>query len=94
MIMDLPLYMDADTKWSYWLGRKNESYAELFNPVLISNYLSTNFNTILCYLHTRIMSRLSDAIARLGPVIQRTSDPRPVVLMTCAVAGMYVNPSP
>ncbi|GFF83479.1 hypothetical protein IFM61606_04587 [Aspergillus udagawae] len=33
------------------------------------------------------MSRLSDAVARLGPVIQRTSDPRPVVLMTCAVAG-------
>ncbi|KAF7178054.1 hypothetical protein CNMCM7691_006712 [Aspergillus felis] len=33
------------------------------------------------------MSRLSDAIARLGPAIQRTSDPRPVVLMTCAVAG-------
>ncbi|KAF4156651.1 hypothetical protein CNMCM6069_006549 [Aspergillus lentulus] len=34
------------------------------------------------------MSPLSDAIARLGPVIQRTSsDPRPVVLMTCAVAG-------
>ncbi|RLL95599.1 hypothetical protein CFD26_103893 [Aspergillus turcosus] len=31
---------------------------------------------------------LSDAIARLGPAIQRTSsDPRPVVLMTCAVAG-------
>ncbi|KAH2834957.1 hypothetical protein KXV85_005487, partial [Aspergillus fumigatus] len=34
------------------------------------------------------MSRLLDAIARLGPAIQRTSsDPRPVVLMTCAVAG-------
>ncbi|GIK05483.1 hypothetical protein Aspvir_009595 [Aspergillus viridinutans] len=34
------------------------------------------------------MSRLTDSITRLGPAIQRTSsDPRPVVLMTCAVAG-------
>lgn len=79
------IYMHG--KWAYWF-RQNESYIELFKHVLISNYWSSIFNSILCQIHIRIMSRLLDAIARLGPAIQRTSsDPRPVVLMTCAVAG-------